>query len=45
MELDLQSLFGFLCTAVPYGGWAVLVPTGRETPQLPPTSPHIWAHI
>ena len=33
MELDLQSLFGLLCTAV-------LI---AETPQLPP--PRIWAHL
>ncbi len=33
MELDLQSLFGLLCTAVL-----------TETPQLP-HSPSIWAHI
>jgi hypothetical protein len=37
MELDLQSLFGLLCTAVLIGG-------DLATPQLPP-SPRIWAHI
>jgi hypothetical protein len=35
MKLDLQSLFGPLCTAV------LMV---AETPQLP-TSPRIWAHL
>ncbi len=34
MELDLQSLFGLLCTAV----------LMAETPQLPPP-PRIWPHI
>jgi hypothetical protein len=36
MELDLQSLFGLLCTVVRY--------SLAEIPQLPP-SPHIWAHV
>jgi hypothetical protein len=35
MELDLQSLFGLLCTALQY--------TLTETPQLPPPVPRIWA--
>jgi hypothetical protein len=32
MELDLQSLFGLLCTAV------------LETPQLPPLPPHLGSY-
>jgi hypothetical protein len=37
MELDLQSLFGLLCTAVTH--WV------RPCNSTPPPSPHIWAHI
>ncbi len=36
MELDLQSLFGLLCTAVN---------SLAETPQPPTPPPRIWAHI
>ncbi len=38
MKLDLQSLFGLLCTVVPY--------SLAETPQAatPPPSPSVWAH-
>jgi hypothetical protein len=35
MQLDLQSSFGLLCTAVPY--------SLAETPQFSPL-PLIWAH-
>jgi hypothetical protein len=38
MELDLQSLFGLLCTAAT----AVLIGLDTATPPLPP---RIWAHI
>jgi hypothetical protein len=36
MELDLQSLFGLLSTAVPY--------SLAETPQLPPLPPHLGSN-
>ncbi len=35
MELDLQVLFGILCTAVLIGG----------DPTIPPPLPRIWAHV
>ncbi len=38
MELDLQSLFGLLCTAA-------LIGWDPARPQLPPPPPRIWAHI